>query len=359
MSNNAQTDGFGGERRELAMLGERVVDPAQWSGQDMAAREDWCYELNAAQCDALMAMAAGVRKHIGDDANALLTMPREDFDLGECAPLAATIKRDLTDGRGFALLRGLPMDDVDLIDSAIMYWGMGRALGQAVSNNPDGDMIGHVTDLGKDMSHPKHRGYQTRAGMDYHTDQSTVVGLLCFATARSGGLSKIASSVAVYNTLIERRPDLLEPLSQPYYWSKLGETDRDDDPFYLSPVFNLLYGYLCTSFGPNHMIKGHALEEAPALTDAQGEALEVVEQICEELHLSMELRRGDIQFLNNMVIMHTRTGFEDWPEPERKRRLWRLWLDVPGIRPLTPFLEQWHGGLKLKDTRERIELTPS
>jgi TfdA family taurine catabolism dioxygenase TauD len=48
----------------------------------------------------------------------------------------------------------------------------------------------------------------------------------------------------------------------------------------------------------------------------------------------MELQPGDIQLVHNHTILHDRTAFEDFPEPERKRHLLRLWLAPKGARTL-------------------------
>lgn len=343
--------------RAPAVPGKPVIDPADWTGADLAQREDWIYRLTDGEIGDLLSMAKAVRERIGDDPIGLLRTRREDFDLGAFDDSLTAIRRDLRDGLGVALIRGLPLDAMTPVDAAIVYWALGRHLGTAVSNNPDGDMIGHVIDLGGDYEAPTQRGYQTRASMDYHCDQCDIVGLLCIQTARSGGLSKVASSIAVYNELLRRRPELIDVLAQPYCWSKHAEVDSGEKGFYESPVFNFLDGNLCTSFGPKHMEKGHALPDAPEMTAPQEEAIRAAEEVCEELHFAMELRRGDIQFLNNSVALHTRTAFEDWPEPERKRRLWRLWLVAPDMRPPTPYIRQWRNGVHVEGTDERIVLS--
>ena len=344
--------------RRTAVAGEPVTDPAAWSAENFAANDDWIIHLDDRDIGDLTDMAAAYRARFGSDANTLLDKDKDVFDLGSFAAKQEMLEIALRDGYGLALLRGLPVQEMELIDAAIIYWAVGLHLGVPASNNPDGDMIGHVTDLGKDQNHPKQRGYQTRATMDYHNDQANVVGLLCIQTAKRGGESKVVSSVSVYNELIRRRPDLLQTLMQSYHWSMMGEVDEHESPYYLSPVFSFREGYLSTSFGPIHIRKGHDLPEAPDMTPLQAEAIQVMEDICEDLHYAMQLEVGDMQFLNNMVALHTRNSFEDWPEPERRRRLWRLWLTVPGLRPPTPYMEHWRTGLLLKDTQPRISLTP-
>ena len=343
-------------RRSFAVCGQPVDDPADWSGADLPARTDWRFGAAAAETAHLVDLARAAARRLDGDPNRLLRASASDFDLGPFAGTVAAMLDRLRDGPGIALYRGLPMDDLSPLEAMTVYWAMGLHMGAAQSNNPDGDMIGHVLDAGRDYDDPRHRGYQTSVTMDYHCDQTDAVGLLCIRTAKSGGLSKIVSSVRLYNEVLRRRPDLLDVLTEPYCWTKHGEKDADERPFYESPVFNFLDGRLCIAFGPQHMIKGHALPESPGMTARQNEAIEFVSDLAEEHHAAMQFERGDIQFLNNYTALHTRTGFEDWPEPERKRVLWRLWLRIPDFRPATPYSAQWAGGVSLSETRKQIRL---
>ncbi|WP_158215361.1 TauD/TfdA family dioxygenase [Candidimonas nitroreducens] len=343
-------------QRKPAKFGEPVVDPAAWLPADLAATDEWMHDWNATELRALQDMARTVRRRIGDDPNGLLALDKQAFDLGPCESVVRKAFTLLRDGPGLALLRGLPVQEMDPVDVAIIYWGIGRHLGQARSNNPGGDMLGHVTDLGKTQADPTSRGYQTREAMDYHCDQASIVGLICIRAACSGGLSKIASSVSVYNELLRRSPSSVEILSKPLCWTKHGEVDPGEPGFYESAVFSVLDDMLCTSFGPKHIYKGHDLPEAPDLTRQQRSAIGLAEDIAEELHYEMELLRGDMQFLNNYVVLHTRTAYQDWPEPERKRLLWRLWLSAPDLRPATAYVKQWDAGIVLGSTQERILL---
>ncbi len=327
-----------------------------WTGSDLENRSDWLFPATSDESSHLVDMARSVRQTLGDDPNDILKLKSSDFDLGPWGDRLRSIMEEVRDGYGIALYRGLPIDDLTLHETAIIYWAMGLAVGQPMSNNPEGDMIGHVVDAGKDYNDPKHRGYQTNVTMDYHCDQSDVVTLLCINTAKSGGLSKLASSRAVYRELLDRRPDLVDVLSRPFCWTKHSEKDDTEKSYYDSPVFNFKDDILSTSFGPKHMEKGHALPEAPDITSQQQEAIDVMSDIAEELHGEMQLERGDVQFANNYTVLHTRTGFEDWPEPERRRTLWRLWLSVPDFLPRTPYSEQWRNGVNLNSMKKRIVL---
>jgi hypothetical protein len=89
----------------------------------------------------------------------------------------------------------------------------------------------------------------------------------------------------------------------------------------------------------------------PRLSETDIEALELFDDLAndQELRLDMELRPGDMQFLHNHTCLHDRTAFVDWPEPERKRHLLRLWLAAPGARPLPPIYGPRYGSTTIGD----------
>ncbi len=225
-----------------------VSDPALWKGADLETDRRWLFELGNSDVKALVHMARAIRPRLNQDANALLALGAEDFDLGAFKRTVSQVYDMLKSGLGIALIRGLPMDQLDPLEAAIIYWGIGKHLGEATVNNPEGDMLGHITDLGKTQKDANSRGYQTRELMDYHCDQSDIVGLLCLRPAKSGGVSMVASSVAMFNTLLERHPDYAAALAEPFFWTKHGEFADGDLPYYQSPVFNFFDGQLCTSF---------------------------------------------------------------------------------------------------------------
>jgi hypothetical protein len=336
--------------RAPAEAGKPVVDPAVWTGTEMASRSDWIYTLTADDLAALRVVADRIRAEIGNDPDGLLDIGATDIDLGAFTAPMADVFHQLKDGRGFQLIRGMPVSTWDRLDLAIAYWVMGQQIGTPLSNNPDGDMIGHVTDMGLDYENPNHRGYQTSAHMLFHTDQCDVVTLLCLQTAQSGGQSKIVSAPAVHNEMIRRRPDLVAELTADMFWTKHGEVVPGEDPWYKMAVFNYLDGYLTTAGGYKHIEKGHALPGNPPLTAAQMEAFTLMAEVNEELHLSMTFQVGDIQLLNSHVTMHSRTSYEDWPEPEKRRRLWRLWLRNADIRPRPDAFSHRTGGIQTPQT---------
>jgi hypothetical protein len=339
-----------------ARAGHPVIDPACWTGDELAARDDWIFQLGDDEIGDLAAMVKKVRRKIGDDPDGLLETTAEDFDLGAFGPTLEQARDMVTDGLGVVLLRGLPAGEWERRDLAIAYWGLGRHMGKALPNNPEGEMFGHIADLGKDYGHPLHRGYQTSAELYYHSDHCDVLTLLCLRPAKSGGITKVASSVAVHNDLLRRHPDLLAELTFPFCWSRHGEEGPEQEPWFTSPVFNYLDGSLSVSAGFMHIEKGHGMPDTPDLTRKQREAHRVLQEICEELQYGAVFEPGDIPILNSHVTVHARTAFEDWPDKARRRHLWRMWLRVDGMRPRAPFFEAWRDGIWVPPGGEKVVL---
>ena len=180
--------------------------------------------------------------------------------------------------------------------------------------------------VGKDFKTPTNRGYQTSVALPYHGDSCDVVGLLCLRTAKSGGTSNIVSAVSIYNEMLERRPDLVAELAKPWYRDRREEVPEGKDPWFEMPVFNFHEGYLTTNYQGRYIRTAQRFAELPRFTEAQEEALAMVTALADELRLDMEFRPGDMQFLHNHVTLHSRTDYDDHPEPERRRHLLRLHL---------------------------------
>jgi hypothetical protein len=191
----------------------------------------------------------------------------------------------------------------------------------------------HVRDPGLDYTDPHVRGYQTRARLDYHVDGSDVVGLLCVRAARSGGISTIVSSTAIHDEIVRRRPDLARLLYEPFWFDR--RRGDDDDSFYQLPIFGREQGRFVMYYGRSYIESAQRGANTAVLTAQQREAFDLIDHLANsaELFLPMDLRPGDVQFLNNRLIMHARTEYDDWPEEDRKRDMVRLWLSLADGQP--------------------------
>jgi hypothetical protein len=160
---------------------------------------------------------------------------------------------------------------------------------------------------------------------------------LCLHPAKAGGLSSLVSGPTIYNEVLRRRPELVELLFQRWYFDLRKQND-DQTPFYDSPICSYVDGVLSTYFGPGVIRSAQRYPEVPKHTAEQKELLALIDEICQEpgVALDMDLRAGDIQLLLNYAALHSRTEFEDWPEPERRRHLLRFWLRRDNGRPMVP-----------------------
>ncbi|HEX6101677.1 MAG TPA: TauD/TfdA family dioxygenase, partial [Alphaproteobacteria bacterium] len=307
------------------------IGAAAWYGPEMAQRSDWLMTLTVEEV-AEVAAATDAFAARGID---IASMTDADFPLPELGPkLRARMRAEVLNGRGFLLIRGLPTRDRDLRASAIAFFGLGTHLGRARSQNAKGHVLGHVRDLGLDPADPNVRIYQTRARQSFHTDSCDVVALLCLQPARAGGLSALVSSTTIFNEMRRRRPDLLKLLFEPIATDRRGEVADGQKPYFEIPVFSWHEGHLTTIYQRQYIDSAQRFPDAPRLTAAHVEALDLFDSLANDpaLHMMMEFKPGDVQLVHNHTLLHDRTEFVDWPEPERRRHLLRLWLAADGAR---------------------------
>jgi hypothetical protein len=329
----------------IASVRRPIEGPSVWFADDMRGREaEWSYCLSPAEVAELESALCGVRAR----GLEIAAISRDDFPLPTLGPMLDRLCDDVLTGRGFVLLRGVPVEDRPIVESATIYWGIGTYFGSARSQNAKGHLLGHVYDLGgSSATDPTIRSYATSERQNFHIDRCDVVALLCLRRAKSGGLSAIASSMAVHNVMLERRPDLLERLYQPMPVDRRGEVPEGKAPFYEAPVFNAHADDVSVLYSRLHIGSSQRFAEARRLEQEDIEALDMLAALAADdaLRLDMTFMPGDIQFLHNHTILHARTGYEDWPEAERKRHLLRLWLAPNRARELPPVFAECYGGI--------------
>lgn len=307
------------------MAVEEVGGPAAWLGSEVESRTEWKIELGDADVAELLEAVRTVDR----PGVELEDIGRDDFPLPGLAPVLEGLVDELMDGRGFVLLRGLPVEQLSERQCELLCWGVGRHLGTALPQGQGGDLLMHVRDQGVDKNHPLTRGYQHNGYLGYHCDSSDIVGLLCVRPAKRGGVSTIVSSVAVHDELVRRRPDLVELMYEPW-WHDRKRGDGPDS-FFQCPLYARNdAGKLFAYYGPDYIRSAPRGAGVPPLSDRHLEAMDALDEVNNDPRfvLNMHFRAGDLQLLNNYVVMHARTDYEDHPEPERKRDLIRLWLVV-------------------------------
>jgi hypothetical protein len=310
----------------------------------MARRSDWLMPLAPAEIAEVEAAAKALVARQADIA----AITARDFPLPTLAPkLKARVDDEVLNGRGFILLRGLPVERWTMLEAATAYFGLGAHLGSARSQNGKGHVLGHVQDLGLASNDPNVRIYQTHERQTFHTDSCDIVGLLCLKTARSGGLSALVSSTTIFNEMRRQRPDLLKLLFEPVATDRRGEVPEGQKPYFQIPTFSWHKGFLTAIYQRQYIDSAQRFPDAPRLSPAHVEALEMFDALTNDprLHMFMEFKPGDVQLVHNHTILHDRTSFVDWPEPERRRHLLRLWLAAAHARPLPEVFAQRYGSV--------------
>ena len=338
-----QTSRAGRPARIQAVPLQPVVDPAGWRPEEIAANEDWVYRFTDDAIAEILDTAAAIEA----SGRALINVGRDDFPLPKTEPSLTYIYEELKNGRGFVQMRGLPVADMGRSRAAIVVWGIGTYFGTALSQNAEGHMLGHVTDLGKDYSDPLVRSYQTKAAMAFHNDACDMVALLCLNTAKSGGASRVGSSISVYNEMLKRRPDLVADLCNDLFWTLHGEASAGQDPWYKMPVFAIQDGILSVRGASTHARKAQDLPGAERWSETRKEAVDLFQRVSQELAADLPFEQGDLQILNNHVTVHSRRPYEDWDNPAKKRHLFRLWLRNDDLRPVADLVRRNYSGIEV------------
>ena len=304
-----------------------VEGPGAWLGSRIDYRAEGMQVLSTAE---IAEIDAALRHLLSLGEIDFPEISAETFPLPVLGDLLVRLGHELRFGCGFLLLRGLPRERYSPDDIARIYVGLGAHIGRLLPQSYHGELLGHVLDV-SDIERQA-RGYHAGGPQRMHTDTCDVVSLQCLRAAKSGGVSRIASAAAVHNRLLETRPDLAATLYGNYVFRRMElDAERGDGVLVRNVVIFSRAGseFSCNISGsyPHRAVQaGDAV-----MTPLQIEALEEVKRLSAspEFALDMNIGEGDIQFLNNRILLHGRTGYEDWPEVARRRHLMRLWLCVP------------------------------
>ncbi|MDR6998331.1 TauD/TfdA family dioxygenase [Neobacillus niacini] len=328
------------------ILNEKIQGRSSWKGTDLAKDDSWIYYLSE---ETIAALDKAVL-HVQQKGLKAPDFKKEDFLIPGLAEVVDYFIDELENGQGFLLIRGLPMDRYTDDEAAIVYWGLGLHMGLPIIQSKNGELLGHIKNVGKDFNdNSKVRGYQTNVHLDYHTDLADVVGLLCLRKAKSGGLSSIASAVAIYNEILEKHPEYLDILYRPFAHDLRGEETKGQSPVVQTPIFSYYEGKLSCRYIRQYVESAQTKTGIP-LSQEEIEAFDFIDSLThdENFHIDMMMEPGDMQFVNNYTVFHSRTNFEDYEEEDKKRHLLRLWLMMPNGRKIAPDFEFYIGGVPIK-----------
>lgn len=314
-----------------------LAGPEAWTGAELTGRTDWIDHLDADEIneiDATLRAIQGTRKPLTE-------LGRDDIPMPRMARRFTALRTQLEGGRGFALLRGLPISRYSAEEAKIIFWALAVHLGEPLAQDRAGGRIHSVTNTGQRVETSNDvRSYQTDDELTFHNDGGDAFMLLCLKTARSGGISKLVSVATIYNEVLKRAPELLPVLQQPFHFDT-----REQHPTGLkvqsSPILNFFEGRLSALYKRRYLLSAQRFDDVPRLTKDQERAVQMVEDICNDpaIQLTFSMQPGDLQMANNYSVLHARSKYEDHDDPAERRHLYRAWLTLPNGRPLPPPFE--------------------
>lgn len=311
-----------------------VRERSAWHASELMADSTWRHTLSRAEQEELQvatarACARGLRAG---------QFSREEFALPTLGSRIAALADEVENGRGVALLRGIPVQSYDENSIRVLYWGFGVHAGIPISQNSKGQLLAEVTDKGNDYGDINARGFATNAELLPHVDTSDMTTLLCLRAASSGGESRVISSTAVYNTVLREHEEYLDILYRGFHNDLRGEGpsgDVNELTVNRVPVFSNCEGRVSCSFN-YRMVDSASKKSGVPLTTAERAALDFVREVSlrDELTYRFALEPGDIQMVSNHSVFHSRATFVDHDDPARKRCLLRFWINMRDGRPL-------------------------
>ena len=311
-----------------------ISGASAWLGCDVRA-EHYLVELSDA-CRAEICWAV-------DELRAYplptIVLRPDDFAMLACREQMARVRLILDHGVRFAIVDRLPLAEMDAGEATTIYWLLSSMVSRPVAQKLDGTLIYDVLDTGEEaLPGSGVRPDKTNIEIRFHNDNAyndtppDYVGLLCLRQAMSGGHSRVLSFHSAYNALLAEYPSRLPRLHQPFWFDRQREFHPGESPVFTAPVFENS-GELKARFSVHQINSGYTMRGEPV--DPEGRAaLDAMLEIFEEdqLPVDFDLEPGQIQFVDNRALGHSRTAFIDYPEPDRKRHLVRLWMRDHGRR---------------------------
>ncbi len=324
---------------------EPIVEPSAWLPQQLEQDTSWRHRLTEAELDELLSATRAACERglkVGE-------FGREDFPLPTVGPIIERLVDNVENGRGIALLSGIPVDTLDRATLGVLYWGFGGYAGDLISQNSKGQLLAEVTDKGNSYADRNTRGFATNAELLPHVDTSDMTTLLCVRQAKSGGRSRVVSSTTVYNTILEEAPEHLDVLYRGFYNDLRGEGPTGDINELTNrriPIYSYFANRVSCSFNAR-MIENAINKLGEPMTGEERAAFDFMRAVTlrEDLCYWFQLQPGDIQMISNHSLFHSRTNFEDFEDVDKRRCLYRFWVNIRDGRPLADnFADRYNTG---------------
>lgn len=301
--------------------------PSNWRTADLQNDQSWIFRVDEqARQEMIKAVVA-----IADPAKSLFDYRPADFAWSKTLQILSAALEEVKRGRGVALIKGLPREELTAHQFEILTWGLGLHSGVPRPQGKETQYISAVRNAGMDYRTGTGRGYSSNADLDFHTDSSDIIFLSCFNKAVSGGKTIISSSMAGHDVMVREYPEQVKWLYEPIAFSRQGEQAPDEGPYVVMPIFSECKGKWFGRWNWNRVRSAQKIEGAPQLKPEQFAALEQFDQVMRRPDVAYEmwLEPGDVQIISSHVTLHSRTEFVDHEDPAKKRLLYRLWIAPP------------------------------
>ncbi len=319
---------------------EPLEEHCEWTRESLG--DDYIHELSADHIAEVEAALAHAESRTGD----VLDITRDDFPLPTLGRVLAELTEELINGRGVVLLRGLPVERYTKDQASTMYWGIGLHVGEPWPQNARGHVLGDVTDQGKTIHDADSRGNEIGGvPFPFHSDGSDLVGLMCLDPGLRGGASLVANVVSIHNEMARNEPELAAELYGSFPYDLRGEQAPGARSWYEMPICTRRKDRLFVRYIRPYIEAARRHDDAPTPSTAARAAMDRVDELCADpqYHVSMTMKPGDIQLVNNYHVLHARKGYEDDRAAGRIRHLKRLWLET-GLLPDDDKPEQFRMG---------------
>jgi hypothetical protein len=311
---------------------DHLIDhPSAWTGADMAQDDRWMVHLTPADIDEVdAAVQATAGQQVTDITSA-------DYALPKVSARLAKLGQEIDQGRGFAVIKNLPVARYSEAEAARALWCLGLKVGQPFPQDAARKLLHDVRDTGdKPETNPNLRIYQTNYEQQFHTDGGDLLMLLCRRQAKTGGRSRVASAANLFNWVWRQDPELAQILQEPFYFDTRGQQLPGQPRVQCLPVLTWHHQRLNILQKRLYIEYAQRFDEVPRLTEKQIAALDLLDAAAEEPanHFAFDMVPGDIQLASNFSVLHARDRYIDHPEADLKRHMLRLWIALKQGRPL-------------------------
>ena len=314
------------------LFNEEIQTPLAWSRSSIKDRS-WLIDFPAAVIEELLGFVTVLR----ENPMQLEAIDTSDYDFSNCLELMRHVKEQLVNGMGLVVLNKLPITTLSKNEMKQIYWVLSGMIERPVAQSFDGRLLYDVIDTGKKIG-VRTRGDLTNQELSWHTDYGfnlppPFIGRFALKTAPQGGVSRVASMLNAHNLMFKMYPDFLRRLYQPFWWNRQGEHPVGDNTTHFFPIFSKDGNEVRGQYIKWLLYKGYELKGVEF--DELGQsALEKMFDIMSDPnnHITFDLEPGQIQYINNFSLAHSRTEYADSNKTREKRHLVRIFLRDRGRR---------------------------